>query len=72
MHQILDSWLDFGCVLIVPLNVYLFFFCVATNPDFKKTRKIEHDFKVTSDGRLIIKEEDDDDDDDGSKGKTCS
>ncbi|XP_053477234.1 RRP12-like protein [Ictalurus furcatus] len=38
---------------------------LSTNPDFKKTRKIEHDFKVTSDGRLIIKEEEDDDD--GSK-----
>lgn len=29
---------------------------LATNPDFKKT-KIKHGFKVTSDGRLIIKED---------------
>uniref|UniRef100_A0A8B9LJL8 Ribosomal RNA processing 12 homolog n=1 Tax=Astyanax mexicanus TaxID=7994 RepID=A0A8B9LJL8_ASTMX len=37
---------------------------LATNPDLKKTAKVEHGFKVTSDGRLIIKE---DDEDDGAK-----
>lgn len=45
---------------MLPLNI-------ATNPDLKKTPKIEHGFKVTSDGRLIIKE--DDEEDDGSKGR---
>ncbi|XP_062852235.1 RRP12-like protein [Trichomycterus rosablanca] len=35
---------------------------LATNPDLKKTSKAEHGFKVTSDGRLIIKEDDNDDD----------
>uniref|UniRef100_A0A8C9TWU4 Ribosomal RNA processing 12 homolog n=1 Tax=Scleropages formosus TaxID=113540 RepID=A0A8C9TWU4_SCLFO len=34
---------------------------LATNPDFKKTTKVEHGFKVTSDGRLIIQEEGDED-----------
>uniref|UniRef100_A0A4W4E205 Ribosomal RNA-processing protein 12-like conserved domain-containing protein n=1 Tax=Electrophorus electricus TaxID=8005 RepID=A0A4W4E205_ELEEL len=29
---------------------------LATNPDVKKSANIEHGFKVTSDGRLIIKE----------------
>lgn len=43
---------------------------LATNPDLKRTSKIEHGFKVTSDGRLIIK--DDDEEDDESKGKRCS
>ncbi|XP_051935458.1 RRP12-like protein isoform X1 [Hippocampus zosterae] len=40
---------------------------LATNPEKKKSAKAEHGFKVTSDGRLIIKEEDDEDDqkDDG-------
>lgn len=33
---------------------------LATNPDLKKTSKVEHGFKMTSDGRLIIKEDDDD------------
>ncbi|KPP75792.1 hypothetical protein Z043_104935 [Scleropages formosus] len=33
----------------------------STNPDFKKTTKVEHGFKVTSDGRLIIQEEGDED-----------
>ncbi|XP_051504404.1 RRP12-like protein [Myxocyprinus asiaticus] len=32
---------------------------LATNPDLKKASKVEHGFKVTSDGRLIIKEDDD-------------
>ncbi|XP_066534944.1 RRP12-like protein [Hoplias malabaricus] len=36
---------------------------LATNPDLKKTAKVEHGFKVSSDGRLIIKEDDDDDND---------
>ncbi|XP_048061220.1 RRP12-like protein [Megalobrama amblycephala] len=35
---------------------------LATNPNLKKATRAEHGFKVTSDGRLIIKEEDDDDD----------
>ncbi|XP_043111552.1 RRP12-like protein [Puntigrus tetrazona] len=35
---------------------------LATNPNLKKTIKTEHGFKMTSDGRLIIKEEEDDDD----------
>ncbi|KAL6487209.1 hypothetical protein MHYP_G00038350 [Metynnis hypsauchen] len=37
---------------------------LATNPDLKKTAKVDHGFKVTSDGRLIIKEDDDGDHDD--------
>nr|XP_055026488.1 RRP12-like protein [Misgurnus anguillicaudatus] len=35
---------------------------LATNPALKKTGKVEHGFKVTSDGRLIIKDEDDEGD----------
>ncbi|XP_071769461.2 RRP12-like protein [Centroberyx gerrardi] len=35
---------------------------LATNPGLKKSAKVQHGFKVTSDGRLIIREEDDDDD----------
>ncbi|XP_010897516.1 RRP12-like protein [Esox lucius] len=38
---------------------------LATNPDVKKRSKVQHGFKVTSDGRLIIKEEDDE----GEKAK---
>ncbi|XP_061914095.1 RRP12-like protein [Entelurus aequoreus] len=34
---------------------------LATNPERKKSSKADHGFKVTSDGRLIIKEEDDED-----------
>uniref|UniRef100_A0AAY4CA86 RRP12-like protein n=1 Tax=Denticeps clupeoides TaxID=299321 RepID=A0AAY4CA86_9TELE len=30
---------------------------LATNPDLKKSKKMDHGFKVTSDGRLIIQEE---------------
>uniref|UniRef100_A0A672G431 Uncharacterized protein n=1 Tax=Salarias fasciatus TaxID=181472 RepID=A0A672G431_SALFA len=30
---------------------------LATNPDLKKSTKVEHGFKVTSDGRLIIRED---------------
>ncbi|GAA6107350.1 RRP12-like protein [Tachysurus ichikawai] len=37
---------------------------LSTNPDSKKTLKVDHGFKVTADGRLIIK---DDEEDDGSK-----
>uniref|UniRef100_A0A8C1D3Z4 Ribosomal RNA processing 12 homolog n=1 Tax=Cyprinus carpio carpio TaxID=630221 RepID=A0A8C1D3Z4_CYPCA len=44
---------------------------LATNPNLKKASKAEHGFKVTSDGRLIIKEEDDEDDD-NTKGGTQS
>uniref|UniRef100_A0A673H5S2 Uncharacterized protein n=1 Tax=Sinocyclocheilus rhinocerous TaxID=307959 RepID=A0A673H5S2_9TELE len=33
---------------------------LATNPNLKKAIKTEHGFRMTSDGRLIIKEEDDD------------
>ncbi|XP_077437828.1 RRP12-like protein [Vanacampus margaritifer] len=32
---------------------------LATNPEKKKNTKVAHGFKVTSDGRLIIREEDD-------------
>lgn len=40
--------------------------CVsATNPDMKKRAKVQHSFKVTSDGRLIIRE----DNDEGGKTK---
>lgn len=45
-------------------------FYLATNPDIRKTSKVNHGFKVTSDGRLIIK--DDYENEDGSKGKTHS
>uniref|UniRef100_A0A3B3U439 Ribosomal RNA processing 12 homolog n=1 Tax=Poecilia latipinna TaxID=48699 RepID=A0A3B3U439_9TELE len=34
---------------------------LATNPQLKKSAKVEHGFKVTSDGRLIIREDDEDD-----------
>lgn len=34
-------------------------FLSATNPAQKKRNKVEHGFKVTSDGRLIIRDEDD-------------
>ncbi|XP_033835770.1 RRP12-like protein [Periophthalmus magnuspinnatus] len=33
---------------------------LATNPELKKSTKKEHGFKVTSDGRLIIREEEED------------
>ncbi|XP_029031381.1 RRP12-like protein [Betta splendens] len=35
---------------------------LATNPQLKKSSKVDHGFKVTSDGRLIIKDDDEDDD----------
>ncbi|KAM9727475.1 RRP12-like protein [Menidia menidia] len=34
---------------------------LATNPELKKTNKAEHGFKVTSDGRLIIRDEEEED-----------
>ncbi|XP_039857022.1 RRP12-like protein [Simochromis diagramma] len=34
---------------------------LATNPELKKSAKADHGFKVTSDGRLIIKEDEDED-----------
>lgn len=40
-------------------------FVLATNPAQKKSSKVEHGFKVTSDGRLIIRDEEDA----GDKGK---
>lgn len=43
-------------------------FLSATNPAQKKRSKVEHGFKVTSDGRLIIRDEDEDDA--GDKGTT--
>lgn len=33
----------------------------ATNPELKKSTKVDHGFKVTSDGRLIIKEDEEED-----------
>ncbi|KAM6916699.1 RRP12-like protein [Xenentodon cancila] len=33
---------------------------LATKPELKKTSKVDHGFKVTSDGRLIIREDEDD------------
>ncbi|KAI2657902.1 RRP12-like protein [Labeo rohita] len=42
---------------------------LATNPNLKKASKTDHGFKVTSDGRLIIKDDDEDDDDDNDKTK---
>ncbi|KAI7805897.1 RRP12-like protein [Triplophysa rosa] len=35
---------------------------LATNPDMKKAPKVDHGFKVTSDGRLIIKDDDEEED----------
>lgn len=43
-------------------------FVLATNPAQKKRSKVEHGFKVTSDGRLIIRDEDEEDA--GDKGKS--
>lgn len=37
---------------------YSMWFVLATNPAQKKSSKVEHGFKVTSDGRLIIRDED--------------
>lgn len=44
---------------------------IATNPDMKKAPKVDHGFKMTSDGRLIIKD-DDDEEEDKSKGRRTS
>ncbi|XP_029305253.1 RRP12-like protein [Cottoperca gobio] len=42
---------------------------MATNPALKKSAKVEHGFKVTSDGRLIIREDDEDDGKDKDEGE---
>ncbi|XP_041645902.1 RRP12-like protein [Cheilinus undulatus] len=42
---------------------------LATNPTMKKTAKSDHGFKVTSDGRLIIREEDEEDVKDKDEGE---
>ncbi|KAL3050287.1 hypothetical protein OYC64_012343 [Pagothenia borchgrevinki] len=42
---------------------------LATNPKLKKSAKVEHGFKVTSDGRLIIREDEEDDGKDDDKGE---
>uniref|UniRef100_A0A3Q3JTB6 Uncharacterized protein n=1 Tax=Monopterus albus TaxID=43700 RepID=A0A3Q3JTB6_MONAL len=42
---------------------------LATNPAMKKSAKVEHGFKVTSDGRLIIREDDGEDVKDKGKKK---
>uniref|UniRef100_A0A4W6C4P2 Ribosomal RNA processing 12 homolog n=1 Tax=Lates calcarifer TaxID=8187 RepID=A0A4W6C4P2_LATCA len=34
---------------------------LATNPELKKSARVEHGFKVTSDGRLIIREDEEED-----------
>uniref|UniRef100_A0A671YG28 Ribosomal RNA processing 12 homolog n=1 Tax=Sparus aurata TaxID=8175 RepID=A0A671YG28_SPAAU len=43
---------------------------LATNPARKKSAKVEHGFKVTSDGRLIIREDDEEDVKDKGKRKS--
>lgn len=49
-------------------NLTLFFCCFpATNPTLKKSAKVDHGFKVTSDGRLIIKDDEEDVDDKGER-----
>ncbi|CAK6979026.1 RRP12-like protein [Scomber scombrus] len=35
---------------------------LATNPELKKSAKVEHGFRVTSDGRLIIREDEEEED----------
>uniref|UniRef100_A0A3Q3K3T3 Uncharacterized protein n=1 Tax=Monopterus albus TaxID=43700 RepID=A0A3Q3K3T3_MONAL len=42
---------------------------LATNPAMKKSAKVEHGFKVTSDGRLIIREDDGEDVKDKDEGE---
>ncbi|KAI3363169.1 hypothetical protein L3Q82_011818 [Scortum barcoo] len=42
---------------------------LATNPVLKKSAKVDHGFKVTSDGRLIIKEDDEEDVKDKDEGE---
>lgn len=47
---------------------YSMWFVLATNPAQKKSSKVEHGFKVTSDGRLIIRDEEEEDA--GDKGRS--
>ncbi|XP_022619336.1 RRP12-like protein [Seriola dumerili] len=42
---------------------------LATNPELRKSAKVEHGFKVTSDGRLIIKEDEEEDVKDKDEGE---
>ncbi|TKS85555.1 RRP12-like protein [Collichthys lucidus] len=42
---------------------------LATNPAMKRSAKVEHGFKVTSDGRLIIREDDEEDVKDKDEGE---
>ncbi|XP_074501840.1 RRP12-like protein [Sebastes fasciatus] len=42
---------------------------LATNPGLKKSATVEHGFKVTSDGRLIIREDDEEDAKDKDEGE---
>lgn len=42
---------------------------LATNPALKKSAKVEHGFKVTSDGRLIIREDEEEDVKDKDEGE---
>lgn len=44
---------------------------LATNPAKKKSSKVEHGFKVTSDGRLIIRDEDEEGRDEGRTLAGC-
>lgn len=41
----------------------------ATNPELKRSTKVEHGFKVTSDGRLIIREDDNEEKEVKNRGK---
>uniref|UniRef100_A0A7N8WWX9 Ribosomal RNA processing 12 homolog n=1 Tax=Mastacembelus armatus TaxID=205130 RepID=A0A7N8WWX9_9TELE len=41
---------------------------LATNPEMKKSTKVDHGFKVTSDGRLIIREDEEEDVKDKDEG----
>uniref|UniRef100_A0A4W6C457 Ribosomal RNA processing 12 homolog n=1 Tax=Lates calcarifer TaxID=8187 RepID=A0A4W6C457_LATCA len=42
---------------------------LATNPELKKSARVEHGFKVTSDGRLIIREDEEEDVKDKDEGE---
>ncbi|CAJ1067594.1 RRP12-like protein [Xyrichtys novacula] len=42
---------------------------LATNPELKKSSKVEHGFKVTSDGRLIIREDEEEDGNEKDEGE---
>lgn len=59
--------------IVAPLEDFLYWLSCfsATNPTLKKSSKGNHGFKVTSDGRLIIKDEEEDGNDKG-KDKTPS